>query len=288
MALQARKRSRDGEYAKAVFAKTMLANPKTREANVWLNLKGNSPHMQALQKEFMEAFQQKGFGCVEGSKWTEYERKQEVAAEVEYLTKAQIYKREANDQAATDAKIAWAVAQGEGTPEPGQGKGWFKDPSRGGQPVYKHDHGYKYKDSFTKNLGRKTLNSSGPTSIGDVTPSSALPEPAPAHSQLATSSAAQAAPASALPPLPAAGTEDTSDATAEINLSEMRAKADDQLNQMAGNECMSGFVKELNAAITAYDAIKGTPKPNYRAVRNLMQMVTVVERVLKIMDDVHI
>ena len=146
---QVRKRSRDGEYAKVSFAKTMNANPKTREANVWAALKGNSPQMQSLQKEFMQAFQQHGFGCVEGSKWQEYERKQEVEDEVEYLTRAQIFKREAKDQASTDAKIEWAEEQGEGSHLPGQGKGWFKDPLRKGLPVYKYST-LKYKEIFAK------------------------------------------------------------------------------------------------------------------------------------------
>ena len=56
-----------------VFNRTIAANPQSREATVWSNLKGNSPCVQALQKEFMETFQKHGFGCVEGSKRTTHE-----------------------------------------------------------------------------------------------------------------------------------------------------------------------------------------------------------------------
>ena len=67
---------------------------------------------------------------------------------------------------------------------------------------------------------------------------------------------------------------------------DVRATATELLNQMAGNECMIGFVKEITAAAAAYDAIKGVPKPNYRAVRNLAHLVKVSAQVLKIFDTV--
>ena len=68
MAEPSKKRCRTVEYEKASFNRTSVANPQSREATVWANLKGNSPSVQALQKEFMETFQKHGFGCVEGSK----------------------------------------------------------------------------------------------------------------------------------------------------------------------------------------------------------------------------
>ena len=95
---------------------------------MWSNLRGASPGVQALQKECMEPFRTHGFGCVEGSKWAQYEHRQSIETDDIYLARALNFKLEAKGEAVADDNIAHATKQREGTPPVGEGKGWLNGP----------------------------------------------------------------------------------------------------------------------------------------------------------------
>jgi len=65
-------RDRDGEYLVETVKRTLEANEKTQEAKVFGKLVGKSKIIVDLRKQFAKEFQQKGFGFVQGSKWTSY------------------------------------------------------------------------------------------------------------------------------------------------------------------------------------------------------------------------
>ena len=84
--------------------------------------------MVQLRIEFSKQFQAKGFGFVEGPKWTTYENQESYRQMDSYKTKAQILKAEAKDEEATEAKIKWAMSLGQGTVD--DPKGWHYNPTR--------------------------------------------------------------------------------------------------------------------------------------------------------------
>ena len=79
--------------------------------------------MMTLQEEFMDFFKSNGgFGSVSGSKWQQHINQDRFRQTEVYMTEDQILDVEKNEKN-TDAKLAWAEEQGEGTSTPGHGKG---------------------------------------------------------------------------------------------------------------------------------------------------------------------
>ena len=117
--------------------------------------------MVMLRKQFLKDFQEKGFGFVEGSKWTTYTSQEDVIAPEEYMTRAQIWKAECKDDKNTDAKIAWAIAQGEGTDAPKQGRGYYKDETRQNEYVYRYASNLKMVQTQSRRDGHQTKNHTG-------------------------------------------------------------------------------------------------------------------------------
>ena len=139
----------------------MSANPTSEEAVVWNNIQGKSPVMQRLQREFMQDFQQKGFGMVSGSKWTQHNFIQEVDSSTIFMTREQIFKEECKSVENTESKIQWAINQGEGVDQPGKQKGFYKDETRQNAYVYRYQRNTEYKEKMQKQQGRQTMNSTG-------------------------------------------------------------------------------------------------------------------------------
>ena len=133
----------------------------------------------------MRDFSQKGFDMIEGSKWTTFLMTTEFEDEGEYMTEAQIQKEECGCPVATKAKLDWAKQQGEGIAEHGLGKGYFKDPSRDNQYVYRYDKNLKDRTKIARTDGRQTRNFNAPLNVSDIqagcslASSAALPLPLP-------------------------------------------------------------------------------------------------------------
>ena len=162
------KRQREREYQKHTIEATMKANPTAPVASVWKQLRGKSRTMQTLQDEFMRDFSQKGFDMIEGSKWTTFLMTTEFEDEGEYMTEAQIQCAECGCPVATKAKLDWAKQQGEGIAEHGKGKGYFKDPSRDNQYVYRYDKNLKDRTKIARTDGRQTRNFNAPLNVSDI------------------------------------------------------------------------------------------------------------------------
>ena len=77
------------------------------------------------------------------------------------MTEAQIKWEEKNDETATKAKVDFAKSFGEGVPPPGDPLGYYKDPSRGGQYVYKYTSNLKETERLTKRQKLETKQTTG-------------------------------------------------------------------------------------------------------------------------------
>ena len=89
----------------------------------WGKLKGKSQFMLKLRAEFVQEFQEKGFGFVEGSKWINMIDQESYTSKDSYKTEKQIYAAEEIWPEGTQAKINTAKAMGKGVPPPGPMKG---------------------------------------------------------------------------------------------------------------------------------------------------------------------
>ena len=136
------KRSRDRsdrsvEYDKDKTMKAIRSQPESKEAKVLAELtKCRNNVMVQKTKEFLDEFKEQGFGFVEGSKWSSFTTRDQHTQEDSYMTEAQILKEECGDRANTKAKIQYAETFGEGVNEDGKRKGWYRDDTRQGAPVY--------------------------------------------------------------------------------------------------------------------------------------------------------
>ena len=281
------KSKRDREYQKDMVSATMLANPLSQCASVWKALRGKSRGMQALQDEFMKDFKAKGFGMVEGSKWTTFVQTQEFEDEGEYMTEAQIEREECGDKVATKAKLDYARSQGEGIAQHGRGKGYFRDPSRNNQFVYRYDKNIKDRLKIARTDGRKTCNFNQPMHVGDLqtAPSSRSTSPLPLQdlesprgSELDNRPPAAASPA---PIQDGAGSNDVDEAT----MPELIKKAEDLLITTNGMDIMEGFRKELELALAHVKKVKGLLRSNYRVAEQLKRVVDLTTKVLNIMEE---
>ena len=277
-----KKRNREGEYAKDAFAATMAANGETSEARIWKALAGKSRQQQELQKSFMSEFRQTGFGFVEGSKWTTYDLQQKIEMQREYMTEEQIFKKECKSAANTAAKIEWAILQGEGTPELGKGKGWFRDPSRGGAKVYLYDENLKTGDTFTKHQGRQTRNFSGPMEVASI--SSGTPD-------TPITPGAPGMPGTPVTPLPLPPSEpmgSTEKIPTPFDGEKLKADAKALIDVMAGNDCMSGFHAQLQIALASVETTTGPIRSNYRNVKVLRSLIDLCGKVMKVVEEADI
>ena len=55
-------------------------------------------------------------------------------------------------------------------------------------------------------------------------------------------------------------------------------------NEMVGNPIMVGFKTQLATALTAVQEIKGVPRSNYRAVRNLKSICEITSKVVEVVE----
>ena len=271
------KRHRDREYQKHMLEATMKANPTAACASVWKKLRGKSRTMQTLQDEFMRDFSEKGFSMVEGSKWTTFLHTVEFEDEGEYMTKAQIQREECGCPVATKAKLDWAKQQGEGIAEHGLGKGYFKDPSRNNQYVYRYDKNLKDRRKIARTDGRQTRNFNAPLNMSDIQ----------AGCSSASSAALPLPPPFIIPPPITDGSEQSEAGSAndvgEQGVPELIKTAEELLKEMAGMELMEGFRKELESAMADVSKVKGVVRSNYRVVKQLKHDVDLIQKVLKLM-----
>ncbi len=155
------KRDRSREYEMTTLKRTLAANPNTKEAQVWSNLQDKRPYMQNLQNEFLKDFKESGFNMVEGTRWCRYTQSERFVQDGEYMTEEQILHEERGSQEIAKARMQWARDLGEGTPEPGKGRGYFRDPMRGGAWVYKYFHNVKHRQQVESCKGRETMQRTG-------------------------------------------------------------------------------------------------------------------------------
>ena len=142
MSKKSTKRSRDRsdrsvEYDKEKSMRAIRSQPESKEAKVLAELtKCRNNVMVKKTQEFLDDFKQQGFGFVEGSKWSSFTTRDQHTQEDSYMTEAQILKEECGDEANAQAKIKFAESFGEGVDEDGKRKGWYRDDTREGAPVY--------------------------------------------------------------------------------------------------------------------------------------------------------
>ena len=273
------KRQREREYQKHTIEATMKANPTAPVASVWKQLRGKSRTMQTLQDEFMRDFSQKGFDMIEGSKWTTFLMTTEFEDEVEYMTEVQIQKEECGCPVATKAKLDWAKQQGEGIAEHGLGKGYFKDPSRNNQYVYRYDKNLKDRRKIARTDGRQTRNFNAPLNVSDIQ----------AGCSLASSAALPLPPPIIIPPPITDGSEQSEAGSAKDvgvqGVPELVKTAEELLKEMAGMELMEGFRKALEADMADVSKVKGVVRSNYRVVKQLKHDVDLIQKVLKLVEE---
>ena len=276
------KRQREREYQKHTIEATMKANPTAPVASVWKQLRGKSRTMQTLQDEFMRDFSHKGFDMIEGSKWTTFLMTTEFEDEGEYMTEAQIQKEECGCAAATKAKLDWAKQQGEGIAEHGLGKGYFKDPSRDNQYVYRYDKNLKDRTKIARTDGRQTRNFNAPLNVSDIQ----------AGCSLASSAALPLPPPIIIPPPITDGSEQSEAGSPESaedvgaqGVPELVKTAEELLKEMAGMELMEGFRKALEADMADVSKVKGVVRSNYRVVKQLKHDVDLIQKVLKLVEE---
>ena len=135
---RARDRSdRSVEYDKEKSMRAIRSQPESKEAKVLTELlKCRNKVMVKRTEEFLADFKEQGFGFVEGSKWSSFTTRDQHTQEDSYMTTAQILKEECGDEANARAKIKFAESLGEGVDEDGKRKGWYRDETRQGAPVY--------------------------------------------------------------------------------------------------------------------------------------------------------
>ena len=293
------KRKRDGgsEYELKTIRKTFDANKNTQEAKVFFSFTGKTPAVIALRRQFLQEFQEKGFGFVEGTRWTQNLSKEEHVAEEEYMSAAQILKAECKDAAATQAKIDFALAQGEGNCMPGQGKG-YKDASRGDVLVYRYQKNAKTLNTHSRIEGHGTENKTGQIAMSNVpVPSAGSSASAGTlSSALCDGSSGTRTPVGDQPfetperagkPAAEAASEAKEegplDKVEKASVEDLKRKAQCICDQMVGNTLLNGFSTELTVAMDAVKAVQH-PKSNYRCVRNLATIVDLSERVLKVVE----
>ena len=311
------KRRRTQEYEQNAVAATLGANPATKEAQVWSKLQGKSRVMINMRKQFMEEFGQKGFGFVEGSKWTTHINEETYDAEDSHKTYAQILQAEAGCIKSAKAKLEFAKTMGEGTPD--DPKGWFADPTRDGEPVYFYQENVRHNNKIGRHQGRQTMNSTGKVAIGDanagVVPPAAggkpvvptTPTQTAAHvqtplplvpgtpTQTAVQTPASTAKAPTTPgacslssePLatPHSSSKEQETVKPQETVDELMDRAQELCNQLRGLEMMSGFCSQLQDAIKAVKSVTGVPKSNYRCVRQLILVTNLTEKVYKVYDE---
>ena len=252
----------------------MKANPTAPVASVWKQLRGKSRTMQTLQDEFMRDFSQKGFDMIEGSKWTTFLMTKEFEDEGEYMTEAQIQKEECGCAAATKAKLDWAKQQGEGIAEHGLGKGYFKDPSRDNQYVYRYDKNLKDRTKIARTDGRQTRNFNAPLNVSDIQ----------AGCSLASSAALPLPPPIIIPPPITDGSEQSEAGSADVEeqgVPELIKTTEELLDEMAGMDLMEGFRKRLEADVSK---VKGDMRSSHQ-VEQLKHDVDLIQKVLKLVEE---
>ena len=146
--------------------RAIRSRPESKEAGVLAELmKSKNSVMLASQKEFLKDFREKGFGFVEGTKWSEFVSREQFTQEIVYCTEAQILKEERGNEANCRAKIEFARSMGEGINEPGEQKGWYRDPSRDNAPVYYYARNVVHAIKLRKDQGRRSNQSTGNMAI---------------------------------------------------------------------------------------------------------------------------
>ena len=116
--------------------------------------------MASLREDFQRSWEQTGFGFAQGEKWKQHTGVDLWEQESEYLTKAQIRKKEAGNRKSTAKKIATAKALGRGKNIPGQYMGYYYDESRG-EYVYLYSSNMKHIGRDIKEKGLKTTQQTG-------------------------------------------------------------------------------------------------------------------------------
>ena len=140
---------------------------------MWANLQSSG--MKQLRDEFISLFREKGFGCVEGSKYEEMLQGDDYNIDTTYYTEAQIRDAEKGDLLAVRGKIETAKALGEGIDAPGQYRGYYKDPTRGDQcvSVLVHDAPPQQRVNAARHAdpdGHRPAAGANPSRRGDAPP----------------------------------------------------------------------------------------------------------------------
>ena len=262
---------REWEYKQKAIGATFAGNPGTKEAKVWEKLQGKNRTLISLRKEFIEEFNEKGFGFVEGSKWSGHLDVEEFKQSDSFKTWSQILVAEANDEKNAQAKVRTAKAEGQGVPPPGDCKGWYLDPSREDEPVYKYHDNMIHTNKLQKIKGRQTTNLTGSLTLpmAAVVPKAI---DAPPLMQLA---------APATPPSPSTPAK----AAECIKVPELMRNAESLLEKLHGQQVMSGFHASLKEALIAVKSVKGAPKQNYKSVQQLTAITELTQRVLNITEE---
>ena len=157
---------RSVEYDKEKTMRAIRSRPESKEAGVLAELmKSKNSVMLEEQKQFLKDFKEKGFGFVEGTKWSEFVSREQFTQEIVYITEPQILQEESGNEANCRAKIEFARSMGEGINEPGEQKGWYRDPSRDNAPVYYYARNVVHAIKLRKDQGRRSNQSTGNMAI---------------------------------------------------------------------------------------------------------------------------
>ena len=265
---------RDWEYKQRAIAATFTVNPGTKEAKVWDKLQGKNRTLIALRKEFAQEFNEKGFGFVDGSKWTSHLDVEEFKQSDSYKTYSQILAAECGDEKNAQAKVRTAKAEGQGVPPPGEGKGWYLDPSREDEPVYKYHDNMIRTNKIKKLNGRQTTNYTEPLQLSRAVMPKAI-------------GAAPATPSASTPAITDAESEPATPVITDtdITVQELMSNAEALLEKLQGQQVMVGFHASLKEALIAVKSVKGAPKHNYKSVRQLASITELTQRVLAITEE---
>ena len=74
------------------------------------------------------------------------------------------------------------------------------------------------------------------------------------------------------------------EAAEDIKVPELMSNAESLLENLQGQQVMSGFEASLKEALIAVKSVKGVPKQNYKSVRQLADITELTQKVLNITE----
>jgi hypothetical protein len=274
-----RQYDRSREYAVTVLQRTLKANPNDKMNEIWNALKGKSPHMQRLQDDFLRDFREQGFSVAEASRWSRFVQTESFIQDGAYLTEEQILAEEKGSAANTKARIEWAKGEGEGTPEPGKGLGFYRDPMRGGALVFKYFFNVTHRHTYKSTKGRETTQHTGPLDPHTVMNAPPGQVTAKADPPLALADKTPPQPATALP-----GAADGNTVAEGASADSIKARTERLLLALTSQPLLLGFVAELEKMLEVVMKVKGVPRASYRCIKQLQQLVELTEKVLPLVE----